>query len=57
MIKNLKELRGDFKNQGVFYTPPELAKYIKSFFPDDIDEIYDTTWRFMIVNTRYIYKK
>lgn len=57
VIKNLKELRGDFKNQGVFYTPPELARYIKSFFPDDIDEIYDTTWRFMILNTRYIYKK
>lgn len=40
---NLKSIRQDFKSKGVFYTQPELALYLKSFLPDDIDEIYDPT--------------
>lgn len=40
---NLKSIRKDFKEKGIFYTQPELAKYLKSFLPDDVSEIYDPT--------------
>lgn len=43
MIKSLKDMREDYKKSGVFYTPPELAEYLKAFFPADISEIYDPT--------------
>ena len=43
MVKNLKDMRKDYKKQGVFYTPPELAAYLKSFLPSDVDEVYDPT--------------
>lgn len=42
-IKSLKDMREDYKKAGVFYTPPELAAYLKAFFPNDISEIYDPT--------------
>ena len=32
MVKNLKDMRKDYKKQGVFYTPPELTNYLKNFF-------------------------
>ena len=40
---SVKAVREHFKNNGVFYTPPELAEMMKSFLPQDIDEIYDPT--------------
>ena len=40
---SVKAVREKFKNNGVFYTPPELAEMMKSFLPQDIDEIYDPT--------------
>lgn len=40
---NLKSIKEDFKRKGVFYTPPELAAYMRSFFPFEIKEIYDPT--------------
>lgn len=43
MSYSVKNIRKEFKNNGVFYTPPELAKYMRGFFPDDVDEIYDPT--------------
>lgn len=40
---NLKNIRQDFKDKGIFYTPKELALYLKSFLPEDVKEIYDPT--------------
>lgn len=42
---NLKNMRKDFKAKGIFYTPEELALYLKSLFPNPeaIKEIYDPT--------------
>lgn len=40
---NLKSLRAGFKKQGLFYTPPELAEWLKSFIPDEPSEVYDPT--------------
>ena len=40
---SIKNIRKTFRDNGVFYTPPELAYYLKSFLPDDVDEIYDPT--------------
>lgn len=40
---NIKSIRQDFKEKGIFYTQKELAEYLKSFFPDDVKEIYDPT--------------
>lgn len=42
---NLKNIRQDFKAKGIFYTPEELALYLKSLFPnaENIKEIYDPT--------------
>ena len=31
------------KNKGIFYTPNELALFLKSFLPNNITEIYDPT--------------
>jgi len=43
MAYNLKTIKEDFKNKGIFYTPKELAVFIKSFLPNDVTEIYDPT--------------
>lgn len=40
---NIKSIRQDFKDKGIFYTQKELAEYLKSFLPDDVTEIYDPT--------------
>lgn len=40
---DIKSIRQDFKEKGIFYTTPELANYLKSFLPDDVTEIYDPT--------------
>lgn len=40
---NLKSIRKDFKQKGIFYTPKALAEYLKGFLPDDVQEIYDPT--------------
>ena len=42
---NLKNMRKEFKEKGIFYTPEELALYLKSLFPNPqaIKEIYDPT--------------
>lgn len=43
MDYNLKSIKKQFKLKGVFYTPPELAKMIKSYVNIDTDEVYDPT--------------
>ena len=40
---NLKNIKQDFKEKGIFYTPPELALFLKSLLPEDVKEIYDPT--------------
>ena len=40
---SVKAIREDFKSKGVFYTPAELVKFMRSFFPDVVNEIYDPT--------------
>lgn len=40
---DIKSIRQDFKEKGIFYTQPELALFLKSFLPDDVEEIYDPT--------------
>lgn len=43
MAYNLKDIKKEFSAKGIFYTQPELAKYLKSFLPDDVNEVYDPT--------------
>lgn len=43
MAYNIKDIKEEFKRKGIFYTPPELAAYMRSFFPFEIKEIYDPT--------------
>lgn len=43
MDYNLKNIREDFKNKGIFYTPPELAKMIKSYIDFKPIKVYDPT--------------
>ena len=40
---SIKSIREEFKAQGIFYTPPELAETLKSMLPEGITEIYDPT--------------
>src|SRR5690554_4952599 len=40
---NIKSIKQKFKDKGIFYTPPELSLFIKSFLPETIDEVYDPT--------------
>lgn len=40
---NLKSIRQEFKKNGVFYTQPELAEYMKSLVDIDISDVYDPT--------------
>jgi len=40
---DIKSIKQEFKEKGIFYTTPELANYLKSFLPDDVAEIYDPT--------------
>jgi type I restriction-modification system DNA methylase subunit len=40
---NLKSMREKFKSQGLFYTPPELAEWLKSLIPPNPRRVYDPT--------------
>ena len=40
---NIKNIKQEFKEKGIYYTQPELAEYLKSFLPSDVKEIYDPT--------------
>lgn len=46
---NLKAIKEDFKNKGIFYTPKELGLYLKQFLPDKIESIYDPTCGFRVI--------
>ena len=35
--------RRSLQKSGVFFTPKKLAEYMRSFFPTEVDEIYDPT--------------
>lgn len=43
MSYSVKSIREKFKSQGIFYTPKELCLYLKSFLPENADEVYDPT--------------
>ena len=40
---NIKSIRQDFKQKGIFYTQKELAEYIKNLLPENVDRVYDPT--------------
>lgn len=40
---NLKNIKSEFKNKGIFYTPHELGEYLKSLIDIEYDEVYDPT--------------
>lgn len=40
---NIKSIRQDFKEKGIFYTQKELAEFIKSLLPANVDRVYDPT--------------
>ena len=40
---NLKNIKDEFKSKGIFYTPPELAEFIKSLVDIAITDVYDPT--------------
>lgn len=41
--KSIKSIRQEFKNNGVFYTPPALAERLKSYVDIDVKNVYDPT--------------
>lgn len=40
---DIKSLRQEFKEKGIFYTDTRLALKMKSYLPDNITEVYDPT--------------
>ena len=40
---NIKSIRQDFKQKGIFYTQRELAEYIKNLLPKNVARVYDPT--------------
>lgn len=40
---SLKAMRQEFKDRGQFYTPPELATFIRSLVPGEPHRVYDPT--------------
>lgn len=40
---NLKNIKQDFKEKGIFYTPPELVEMMKSYITVSFNEVYDPT--------------
>lgn len=40
---SIKSIRQDFKDKGVFYTPPELAAFLRSLIPGEPSRVYDPT--------------
>ena len=43
MEKNLKNIRDEFKKNGIFYTTPELAEMLKQYVDFEPERIYDPT--------------
>lgn len=43
MEYNIKNIKEEFKAKGIFYTQPELAKYIMSLVDIEITDVYDPT--------------
>lgn len=43
MSHDVKSIRQHFKNNGIFYTAPEVAEYLKSLVGFDPKEVYDPT--------------
>ena len=41
--KSIASVKQSFKDAGVFYTDEALARYIKSFIPEGVSEVYDPT--------------
>lgn len=41
--KSIKNIRQEFKDNGIFYTPPELAEKLKSYVGFDPQNVYDPT--------------
>lgn len=41
--KSIKNIRQEFKDNGIFYTPPELAEKLKSYVEFEPKSIYDPT--------------
>lgn len=42
-MKSAKEYRDYLKSKGCFYTGDKLAKTLRSYLPDNVDEVYDPT--------------
>ena len=42
---NLKSIKEQFKEKGIFYTPPELANMMKQYIKFEPKEVYDPTCR------------
>jgi type I restriction enzyme M protein len=40
---SLKTIRDQFRAQGIFYTPPELAQFIMTLIPENPKRVYDPT--------------
>lgn len=40
---SIAKLRQEFKDRGVFYTPPELALFLRSLIPGEPSRVYDPT--------------
>ena len=43
MAYNIKSIKEEFKAKGIFYTQPELAKYMMSLVDIEISDVYDPT--------------
>lgn len=41
--KSIKNIRQEFKDNGVFYTPPALAERLKSYVDIEVKNVYDPT--------------
>jgi type I restriction-modification system DNA methylase subunit len=41
--KSIKQIRKEFKDNGIFYTPPELALKLKSYIDFEPNSVYDPT--------------
>lgn len=41
--KSIKNIRQEFKDNGIFYTPPELAEKLKSYVDYEPETVYDPT--------------
>ena len=40
---DLKSIKQEFKEKGIFYTPPELSEYLKTLIDINISDVYDPT--------------